>query len=163
MSTFHRKSNFSQIQNSPHYPRGGGSRKLWTFSTICDISCLDGSPKDKHWSQKYVLGKPSKKNYLQGVHLNVLKVIYLWENLKIQNTSWKGCILFPETGRFWYLVFYKFHSHSVIIHLGCFWRWIFVKICKIHWKLMMQVSIILQTYPQQKLGSLWNSKLKHFC
>ena len=23
---------------------GGGSRKLWTFSTICDISCLDGSP-----------------------------------------------------------------------------------------------------------------------
>ena len=41
----HRKSNFSQIQNSPHYPRGGGSRKLWTFSTICDISFLDGSPK----------------------------------------------------------------------------------------------------------------------
>ena len=23
---------------------GGGSKKLWTFSTICDISCLDGSP-----------------------------------------------------------------------------------------------------------------------
>ena len=41
----HRKSNFSQIQNSPHYPRGGGPRKLWTFSTICDISCLDGSPE----------------------------------------------------------------------------------------------------------------------
>ena len=41
----HRKSNFSQIQNSPHYPRGGGSRKLWTFSTICDISFLDCSPK----------------------------------------------------------------------------------------------------------------------
>ena len=34
MSTFqifpnfgHRKSNFSQIQNSPHYPRGGGGQK----------------------------------------------------------------------------------------------------------------------------------------
>ena len=29
---------FSQIQKSPNYPRGeGGSRKLWTFSTIWDI------------------------------------------------------------------------------------------------------------------------------
>ena len=40
-----RKSIFSQIQNSPHYPRGGGSRKLWTFSTICEIFCLECSPK----------------------------------------------------------------------------------------------------------------------
>ena len=23
---------------------GGGARKLWTFSTIWDISCLEGSP-----------------------------------------------------------------------------------------------------------------------
>ena len=32
----HQKSIFSQIQNSPNY-LGGGSRKLWTFYTICDI------------------------------------------------------------------------------------------------------------------------------
>ena len=35
----HRKSFVSQIQNSPNYP-GGGSRKLWTFYTICDIFFL---------------------------------------------------------------------------------------------------------------------------
>ena len=40
----HQISFFSQIQNSPHYPRGGGSRKLWTFSTIWDIFFLECSP-----------------------------------------------------------------------------------------------------------------------
>ena len=28
---------FFQIQKSPKHPREGGSSKLWTFSTICDI------------------------------------------------------------------------------------------------------------------------------
>ena len=27
----HRKSNFSQIQNSPHYPRGGGQENYGLF------------------------------------------------------------------------------------------------------------------------------------
>ena len=44
----HQISFFSQIQNSPHYPRGGGSRKLWTFPKFCDIFNFDGSPKDVH-------------------------------------------------------------------------------------------------------------------
>ena len=74
---------------------------------------------------------------IQGVHLNVLKVICLWESLKIKNMSWKGCFLFPETGPFWYLVSNKFHSYSVIIHLWWFWRLIYVQICKIHWKFMI--------------------------
>ena len=39
-------SNFSQIQKSPNHGGGGGggSRKLWTFSTFCDIFFFDGSP-----------------------------------------------------------------------------------------------------------------------
>ena len=44
----HRKSIFSQIQKSPKYPRGGGgSRKLWTFSTNYGIFYFEPSPKKK--------------------------------------------------------------------------------------------------------------------
>ena len=35
---------FPKFKKGPHYP-GGGGQENWTFSTICDISCLDGSPK----------------------------------------------------------------------------------------------------------------------
>ena len=41
----HQISIFSQIQNSPHYPRGGGSIKLWTFSTISGHYELGGLPR----------------------------------------------------------------------------------------------------------------------
>ena len=51
----HRISFFSQIQNSPHYPRGGGSRKLWTFSTIWDIFFCECSPYHLIISIEYLI------------------------------------------------------------------------------------------------------------
>ena len=52
----HLKSNFSQIQNSPHYPRGGGvSRKLWTFSTIWDLFFCECSPYHLIISIEYLI------------------------------------------------------------------------------------------------------------
>ena len=94
--------------------------------------------------------------YIQGVHLNVLKVICLWESLKIKNMSWKGCFLFPETGPFWYLVSNKLHSYSVIIHLWWFWRLIYVQICKIHWKFMILRSQD-SNWPPYRMS--WRSEL----
>ena len=43
----HRKSNFSQIQNSPHYPRGGGQEnyglfpQFGTFFFYCSPNSVD--------------------------------------------------------------------------------------------------------------------------
>ena len=71
---------------------------------------------------------------LQGVHLNVSKVICLWESLKIQNMNSDWCFHCTEIGPFWDLVSKKFHKHSVIIHLWRLWSCIIAEISKIHWK-----------------------------
>ena len=52
---------------------------------------------------------------IQRVHLNVSKVICLWES-KI----WGVLFNIPEIGPFWYLVSKTFHNHSVTIYLEGF-------------------------------------------
>ena len=85
------------------------------------------------WYHRVFMKYYSKIN-LPGVHLNVSKVIFLWESLKIQNMSSNWCFHFTEIGPFWDLVSKKFQNHSVIIHLWRLRRCIIAEISKIHWK-----------------------------
>ena len=54
MWTFWQISNFSQIQKSSNC-QGGGSRKLWTFSTFWEIFYLGLSPKLSYMTFAYIL------------------------------------------------------------------------------------------------------------
>ena len=42
-----------------------------------------------------------------------------------------------ESIAFWYMISKKCHNHSVITHIWGLWRCKTVKICKIHWKLII--------------------------
>ena len=54
-----------------------------------------------------------------------------------QPVSFEWCHLLLLPGPFWYLVSKSFHDLLVIIHIQRLWRCITMKICKIHWKLMI--------------------------
>ena len=92
----HQKSMFSQIQNTPNYPRGGGQRKWWTFSTICDIFfCLEGSPNKRKFN--FILTDISFLHYFV-LSLNIrcpisISTNIIWHYLSLSDTFW--CYLRP--------------------------------------------------------------------
>ena len=99
-----------------------------------DLSGLPTYKNSKMANLAYLQGDRIKLFFIQGVHLNVSKVICLWESLKIQNMNSDWCFHCTEIGPFWDLVSKKFHKHSVIIHLWRLWSCIIAEISKIHWK-----------------------------
>ena len=84
MSTFQIFPNFGQgggVIENQIFPKfkivhiilgGGGSRILWTFSTICDISFLDGSPYQNQNLVLFCLLSFAKSSAIKYTHVKSL-------------------------------------------------------------------------------------------
>ena len=145
-------------------PQGSHIMKDKKVLNISIFNFLGGGPfllmmKDL---QRYQLILLFKDNESTGWFIMIEKKFDLHTRAKIQALSWERCTFSNGILPLWNCAFKNPEEFHVVFKFGGNYDAQIFKIYKLHWKLgiKQKVSIVLRISPQQKIGSLWNFKLK---